>query len=110
VPLGLLRWQSETEMRRFVALIESSSDFVGYADLDGTVRYVNPAGMRLVGLHSQEEVRSLQVLDFLVPEHKPRARDEAWPIARRSGRWVGELPFRHFTTGAGIPFPAFPDG
>jgi signal transduction histidine kinase len=58
----------------------------------------------LVGLHSQEEVRSLQVLDFLVPEDKPRARDEAWPIARRSGRWVGELPFRHFTTGAGIPF------
>jgi PAS domain S-box-containing protein len=103
-PLGLLRWQSETEMRRFFALIESSSNFVGYADLDGTARYVNPAGMRLVGLHSQEEVRSLQVLDFLVPEDKPRARDEAWPIARRSGRWVGELPFRHFTTGAGIPF------
>ena len=48
--LGLHRWQSETETRRFVALVESSSDFVGYADLDGTARYVNPAGMRLVGL------------------------------------------------------------
>jgi PAS domain S-box-containing protein len=102
--LGLLRWQSETEMRRFVALIESSSDFVGYADLDGTARYVNPAGMRLVGLHSQEEVRALQVLDFLATEDRARARDEAWPTVRRSGRWVGELTFRHFTTGAGIPF------
>ena len=102
--LDLLRWQSDTEMRRFVALIESSSDFVGYADLDGTARYVNPAGMRLVGLRSQEEVRALQVLDFLAPEDKLRARDEVWPIVRRSGRWIGELTFRHFTTGAGIPF------
>jgi PAS domain S-box-containing protein len=102
--LGLLRWQGETEMRRFVALIESSSDFVGYADLEGTAKYVNPAGMRLVGLHSQEEVRALQVLDFLATEDRARARDEAWPTVRRSGRWVGELTFRHFTTGAGIPF------
>ena len=90
-------------MQRFVALIESSSDFVGYADLDGTARYVNPAGMRLVGLHSQEEVRELQVLDFLATEDRARARDEAWPIVKRSGRWAGELTFRHFTTGAGIP-------
>jgi two-component system, LuxR family, sensor kinase FixL len=102
--LGLQRWQSETEMQRFVALIESSSDFVGYADLDGTARYVNPAGMRLVGLHSQEEIRELQVLDFLATEDRARARDEAWPIVKRSGRWAGELTFRHFTTGAGIPF------
>ena len=102
--LGLLRWQGETEMRRFVALIESSSDFVGYADLEGAAKYVNPAGMRLVGLHSQEEVRALQVLDFLATEDRARARDEAWPTVRRSGRWVGELTFRHFTTGAGIPF------
>jgi PAS domain S-box-containing protein len=101
--LGLHGWQSETEMQRFVALIESSSDFVGYADLDGTARYVNPAGMRLVGLHSQEEVRELQVLDFLATEDRARARDEAWPIVKRSGRWAGELTFRHFTTGAGIP-------
>jgi PAS domain S-box-containing protein len=102
--LGLHGWQSETEMQRFVALIESSSDFVGYADLDGTARYVNPAGMRLVGLHSQEEVRELQVLDFLATEDRARARDEAWPIVKRSGRWAGELTLRHFTTGAGIPF------
>jgi PAS domain S-box-containing protein len=101
--LGLHGWQSETEMQRFVALIESSSDFVGYADLDGAARYVNPAGMRLVGLHSQEEVRELQVLDFLATEDRARARDEAWPIVKRSGRWAGELTFRHFTTGAGIP-------
>jgi PAS domain S-box-containing protein len=102
--LALHRWHSETEMRRFVALVERSVDFVGYADLDGTARYVNLAGMRLVGLGEHEPVPPLHILDFLVPQDRARARDEAWPIVQRSGRWVGELTFRHFANGAGIPF------
>jgi PAS domain S-box-containing protein len=101
---ALHRWHSETEMRRFVALVERSADFVGYADLDGTARYVNPAGMRLVGLGEHEPVPPLHILDFLVPQDRARARDEAWLIVRRSGRWVGELTFRHFAHGAEIPF------
>jgi len=79
--LGLQRWRGETEMRRFVALVESSSDFVGYADLDGTTRYVNPAGMRLVGLDEYERVPPLHIMEFLVPEDRPRACNEAWPEA-----------------------------
>jgi PAS domain S-box-containing protein len=102
--LALHRWHGETEMRRFVALVERSADFVGYADLDGTARYVNPAGMRLVGLGEHERVPPLHILEFLVPEDRARARKEAWSIVRRSGRWVGELTFRHFSSGAEIPF------
>ena len=101
--LALHRWHGETEMRRFVALVESSADFVGYADLDGTAKYVNPAGMRLMGLGEHEKVPPLHILEFLVPGDRARARDEAWPIVRRSGRWVGELTFRHFAGGAEIP-------
>jgi PAS domain S-box-containing protein len=102
--LALHRWHGETEMRRFVALVESSADFVGYADLDGMARYVNPAGMLLVGLGERERVLPLHILEFLAPEDRARVRDEAWPIVRRSGRWVGELTLRHFASGAEIPF------
>jgi PAS domain S-box-containing protein len=101
--LALRRWHGETEMRRFVALVESSADFVGYADLNGTTKYVNPAGMRLVGLGGREKLPPLHVLEFLAPEDRARARDEAWPIVRQSGRWVGELTFRHFASGDEIP-------
>ncbi len=101
--LALHRWHGETEMRRFVALVESSADLVGYADLDGTTRYLNPAGMRLVGLGDGEKVPPLHILEFLAPEDRARARDEAWPIVRQSGRWVGELTFRHFASGDEIP-------
>ena len=85
--MALRRWHGETEMRRFVALVESSADFVGYADLDGTARYLNPPGMRLVGLGGREKLPPLHVLEFLAPEDRARARDEAWPIVRQSGRW-----------------------
>jgi PAS domain S-box-containing protein len=101
--LALHRWHGETGMRRFAALVESSADFVGYADLDGTARYLNPAGMRLVGLGDGEKVPPLNILEFLAPEDRARARKEVWPIVRQSGRWVGELTFRHFASGDKIP-------
>src|SRR3984957_1906391 len=41
ITLSLQRWQTETEMRRFVALVERSSDFVGTAELEGAARYLN---------------------------------------------------------------------
>jgi len=104
ITLGLQHWQTETEMRRFVALVERSSDFIGIAELGGTARYVNPAGMNLVGLGSLQQVRTKHVLEFLAPVDRPRARDEAWPTVMQSGRWVGELRFRHFASGEDIPF------
>jgi PAS domain S-box-containing protein len=104
ITFGLQHWQTETEMRRFVALVERSSDFVGIAELGGMARYVNPAGMNLIGLGSLQEVRTKHVLEFLAPVDQPRARDEAWPIVMQSGRWAGELRLRHFKSGEDIPF------
>ena len=104
ITLGLQRWQTETDLRRFVALVGRSSDFVGLAELGGTARYLNPAGMNLVGLGSLQQVRTKHVLEFLAPVDRLRARDEAWPTVMQSGRWVGELRFRHFTSGEDIPF------
>src|SRR6202021_4107469 len=43
--LALHRWHGETEMRRFVALVERSVDFVGYADFDGAGGYIKTPGV-----------------------------------------------------------------
>src|ERR1700730_8039672 len=98
------RWHAETEWRLFASLVESSSDFVGVASLAGVPQYINPAGLKLVGLGSLEEAAALHLLDFVVPEMRPRVRDEFWPVVARVGRWVGEIPFRHFRSGATMPF------
>jgi PAS domain S-box-containing protein len=100
--VALQRWQAEADERRFVSLIERSSDFIGFASLDGRPQYVNPAGLALVGLSQVE--RDAHVLDFLAPEDRGRARDECWPVAVRTGRWTGDLNFRHFKTGNTIAF------
>jgi PAS domain S-box-containing protein len=102
--VALQRWNTEAEERRFVSLVERSSDFVGVASLDGVTRYINPAGLKLVGLSAIEDISRLHVLDFLIPGDRARAREECWPSAMRTGRWSGELGFRHFKTGAAMPF------
>jgi PAS domain S-box-containing protein len=101
--IALQRWRSETAEERFVSLVERSPDFVGVANLDGVPYYLNPAGLKLVGLTIHELPR-LHVLDFLSPEDCTRARDEYWPTVIRAGRWSGELAFRHFKTGVPMPF------
>jgi PAS domain S-box-containing protein len=98
------RWHANTDKHRFVSLIERSSDFIGIATLDGSPQYINPAGLNHVGLSGMELASRLSILDFIVPEERPRVRDELWPIVMQGGRWSGEIKLRHFGTGAAIPF------
>ena len=98
------RWQVEAEQRRLVSLIERSSEFVGFAHLDGTSQYLNAAGCELLGLSGIEEVQTLSIFDFLAPDEQTRAHREFMPLVLKTGRWLGELNFRHFKTGEIIPF------
>jgi PAS domain S-box-containing protein len=102
--IALQRWHAETDEQRFIELVENSSDFCAFAGLDGMVRYANATGLQLVGLAQLEEVGHAHVFDFLTPQARERARDQFWPRVMREGRWIGELDFRHFQTGAAIPF------
>jgi PAS domain S-box-containing protein len=102
--VAVQRWHAEAEGRRFAALVERSSDFIGFASLEGMPQYINPAGRKLVGLDGMEEARGAHVLDFVMPEEQARVRDELWPIVMREGRWIGEIAFRHFKSGAAFPF------
>ena len=97
------RWRAEADQRRFVTLVERSSDFIGVASLEGVPQYLNPAGLKLVGLDDMDEARRTHVLDYVMPEEQARVRDELWPVVMREGRWIGELAFRHFKSGGAIP-------
>jgi PAS domain S-box-containing protein len=104
ITIALQRWHSEAEERRFAALIESSSDFIGFAGLDGSPQYINPAGLNFSGLRTIDEASRLHVLDFLAPEEQAHARDRIYPVVMRSGRWIGELNLRNLETGELVPF------
>jgi PAS domain S-box-containing protein len=102
--IALQRWRAEACERSYLALVERSADFIGVASLDGIPKYLNPAGLRILGFSGMEDVRGLHVLDFLFADERARARDELWPIVMEEGRWIGEIAFRHFQLGVRIPF------
>jgi PAS domain S-box-containing protein len=101
--LAIQRGQAEAQQRRMASLIDRSSEFVGFARLGGTVEYLNRAGCELVGLSDIEEARRLAIFDFLAPDERPRAHRDLMPLVMATGRWLGELNFRHFKTGEDIP-------
>jgi len=82
-------------------LVNLSSKFIGIADLQGVPLFVNPAGLRLVGLANMREAQELHVVDFLEFGDRDRARCEVWPDVISRGRWSGRLSFLNGKTGKG---------
>jgi PAS domain S-box-containing protein len=101
--LAMYRWHAETEMRRFGALVERSSEFIAFAALEGEAQYVNPAGLALVGLESLGQPHRHWVSDFLAEHERVHVAGQLWNTVLEHGRWTGELDLRHFVTGGAIP-------
>jgi signal transduction histidine kinase len=102
--IAFQQWLGDVEKRRFTAVVQRTTDFVGIASLSGQVQYVNPAGLQLVGLDTPDDALRLHVLDFVSSQHRKTVQDEVWPLVLRMGRWKGELDFRHFESSEPIAF------
>jgi PAS domain S-box-containing protein len=96
------RKSMEAERQKFVTLIENSTDFIGISDLDAVPTYINPAGLRMVGLDGMEEARRVHVADFFFPEDQARIMDEFFPSVVEKGHGEIDVRFRHFKTGQPI--------
>ncbi|WP_341730922.1 PAS domain S-box protein [Microcoleus sp. EPA2] len=94
---------AEIENKRLISIVESSSDFIGVAAIDGQAIYLNPAGMKLVELQNMEQVKSKTMFDFFTPEDTNILREEILPATMRDGLWQGEFRLRNFQTGENIP-------
>jgi PAS domain-containing protein len=68
--LAIQRRHAEAEQRRLTTVIERSSEFIGFADLDGTPQYLNKAAFDLLGLSGTEEVQQLNIFDFMAPDER----------------------------------------
>lgn len=86
----------------FRLLADASGDFIGMCDAAFNPFYLNPAGLRLVGLPSREAACALKVQDVFFPEDQPYITDEFFPRVLRDGVGEVEIRFRHFVTGEAI--------
>lgn len=98
-----VRKTAEREARRLAVIVEQSGDFIGVANLDGTVAWVNEAGRHLVGLTDAASARQTTIQDYFDPAQWPEIVATVFPAVDATGQWRGELRFRHFVTGAFIP-------
>jgi PAS domain S-box-containing protein len=102
--IAFQQWLGDAEKRRFTAIVQRTTDFIGIASLNGQIQYINPAGLTLVGLDALDHALRLHVLDFVSPQSRTMVQREIWPLVLRTGRWKGEFDFRHFGSGMPIPF------
>ena len=95
--------RAEGERQLLASIVEFSPDFIGISDVHGNPLYGNRAAMDLVGVEDLERVRRSKIVDYFVPEQRQFVAEVVLPAAIKDGRWVGELTFQHFETGAAIP-------
>ncbi|MEI6389581.1 MAG: PAS domain S-box protein, partial [Verrucomicrobiota bacterium] len=96
------RKRAEAERQKFVMLADSSSEFIGMCDLDLQPLYVNPAGLRMVGLPDLAAACQVKVPDYFFPEDQRLIAEEFFPRVLREGHGDVEIRLRHFQTGEPI--------
>jgi PAS domain S-box-containing protein len=91
--------QAADAAQRLTALVEQATDFIGVADADQAMRFINPAGLRLVGLADLPQAATTHLIDFVEPAEGARLWAQIRQAVGETGAWEGDLPFRNFATG-----------
>jgi PAS domain S-box-containing protein len=96
------RKRAEAELEKFATLVENSTDFIGICDVQGVPFYVNPAGLRMVGLDGMEQARRTHVREFFFPDDQARITEDFFPTVVEKGHGEIDVRFRHFKTGEAL--------
>lgn len=88
------RKRAEQTRQRLSAILEASTDFVGYADHNGAVLYINQAGCEMVGITAEDAV-GRPLTEFSPLWAQALICNEGLPEASRGGSWRGETALLH---------------
>lgn len=75
----------------FRDIVDSTSDMIGTATIDGKVIYVNETFHTRLGYDIEKEVIGRRLTEFHPEWVQKIIRDEALPTLMREGRWEGEM-------------------
>ncbi|NVB80978.1 MAG: PAS domain-containing protein [Kofleriaceae bacterium] len=92
----------EARAHQLSRVLDETRDFVGIANMGSRPTYVNPAGLRLIGIPDLASMPA-DFVDCFVPAQRAFVRDVVVPTAMREGYWEGELLFRNAQTCEEIP-------
>ena len=84
------RKQAEAARDRLSAILESTTDLVSIADLNGRLLYLNGAGRNLLGVGIEEDITLTAIAEFFPHPSSHPTLTVGIPTAAREGTWSGE--------------------
>lgn len=91
------------ERDRLLEILHATPDFVGMADLQGNLIFLNNSARKFWGFSEEEDITTYNIKDFHPPETNNLLREIAFPRALEFGSWLGETVLRKHN---GEKFPA----
>ncbi|MDH4190591.1 MAG: PAS domain S-box protein, partial [Betaproteobacteria bacterium] len=95
-----LRRRAERESQRLAAIVKYSHDFIGIADMEGGLLFINSAGCRMIGVETYAETK---VVDHAHASDREKLLKECVPVLLEIGHWSGEFNLLNHQTGAAVP-------
>lgn len=90
------------EQQKLIALIDNTADIIAVGNMNGDVTYLNKTGYATLGIGNTKDALKPGV-EYFIDIDKPKIANEIEPLVRKTGRWGGEMHYRHFKTGETIP-------
>lgn len=89
--MEIARHKKSEEVRiRLTSIIEAAPDFIGSANADGHVIYLNKAGRKMIGIGEDEDVSNVLIKDTHPKWANRIVETEGIPLAIKIGNWIGE--------------------
>lgn len=86
--------ETETIRQRLLAIVEASTDFIGFADIKNRhIMYMNRNGRKMLGIPEDEDAEKFKVNDVHPAWVNEKLEKECIPHAIENGIWKGETAF-----------------
>ena len=76
------------------SVVEDSSEIVKVFDLDGTLRYANPAFGRIFGYDPEDAVGTMNVIDCVHPDDLPHVLEQTEKAVAQGGVATNKVEYR----------------
>ena len=85
---------SENKIRQYINIIEHSNAYIGIADMNGELLYLNINNRRVFEIGDEEIITQIRILDFFTEDSKRIYHTEIVPQTIQNGIWSGELVWK----------------
>jgi len=85
--------RTEKAKTRLAHILETTSDLVGMANLDGQLFYLNKAGRKMLGFGEEEDISGVRISDTHPDWANAMVLNEGIPTALQTGLWNAETAF-----------------